>query len=153
MVRGNLIPWQDFGRPFYDLRREMDQVFNRFFGEGEAEAATPTFAPRANIAETDEAYEVSVELPGMKPEDFHVEMKNGELWITGEKKLEEESQGKTWHRVERFYGQFRRVIPLAVAVDEDKIDAEYRSGVLRLKLPKSAAAKPRQIPIKSGEAT
>lgn len=151
MVRGNLIPWQDFGRPFNDLRREMDQVFSRFFGEGEGEVATPTFAPRTNIAETDEAYEVSVELPGMKAEDFHVEMHNGELWLSGEKKLEDESQGRTWHRVERFYGQFRRAIPLAMPIDEEKIEAEYHHGVLKLTLPKAANAKPKQIQVKSGE--
>lgn len=153
MVRGNLVPWQGFTRPLFDFRREMDQMFDRFFGEAQAESAAPMFAPRINLAETDEAYELSVELPGMQPEDFHVELKNGELWISGEKKLESESQNKTWHRVERFYGQFRRVIPLATAVDEEKIEAEYRQGVLRLSLPKTANAKPRQIPIKSGEST
>jgi HSP20 family protein len=62
------------------------------------------FTPTFNLAETEVGFEVTMELPGMKPEEFKVEVKNGELWVTGEKKEEKEEKGKTFHRVERTYG-------------------------------------------------
>jgi HSP20 family molecular chaperone IbpA len=86
----------------------------RGFAEGFFDDASTAnvFAPSVNFAETEKGYEVSVELPGMKPEDVHVEFKDGHLWITGERKSEVEEKGKTFHRVERRYGSFRRVIAI-----------------------------------------
>jgi HSP20 family protein len=150
MVR-SLIPWSDFSRPLLDLRREMDSLFDRFFSDAD-ELPVRSFSPRTDVAETDDAYEVTLEMPGCNPEDFNVEIKNGELWITGEKKEEQEKKGRTWHRTERFYGQFRRVIPLTMPIDESGVQAEYLHGVLRLTLPKSPSAKPKHIEVKSPEA-
>jgi HSP20 family protein len=87
--------------------------------------------------------------PGLKPEEFDVELKDNQLWITGERKQEEEQHGKTWHRIERHYGQFRRVIPLETAVEAEKVAAEYTDGVLRISVPKSEAVRPRRIEVKS----
>lgn len=150
MVRG-LVPWTEFSRPLVDLRHEVDTLFDQFFKGGSDAPAPQVFAPRTNFCEAEDHYEVTVELPGMKAEDFHIELKEGELWVTGEKKFEEAQQGKTWHRMERYYGQFRRVIPLATAVDEEKIEAEYKHGVLTLKLPKAQSARPKQIHVKTNE--
>jgi len=145
----SMAPWGTRGpRWFDDLRREMDDLFEQFLG-GEADNGGALFAPRANLAETEQHYELTVDLPGMKPDDFHVELKDRELWITGERRHEAEEKGKTYHRVERAYGQFRRVIPLAADVDPEKIDAEYTDGVLRVTVPKSEAAQPRKIEVKS----
>src|SRR5581483_11426313 len=130
MVR-SLIPWSGFARPLWDFRQEMDQLFDRFFTDG-GEVPARMFSPRTDVAETEDAYEVTLEMPGLKPEDFHVELKNDEVWITGEKKAEREQKGKAWHRSERFYGQFQRVIPLSTPVDEEKVQADYRHGVLTL---------------------
>jgi HSP20 family protein len=102
-----------------------------------------------NVAETEERYEVTVELPGMKPEEFQVELKNGQLWISGEKKEEREEKGKTFHRVERRYGEFRRVIPLPTPVEEGRIEAQYKDGVLHVILPKAAEARPKHIEVKA----
>jgi HSP20 family protein len=107
------------------------------------------FEPRMNLAETEKEFEVTAELPGLKPEEVHVEVKNGELWISGERKEEAEEKGKTWHRVERRYGEFRRVIPLSTAVEEAKVEAKVENGVLRVVLPKTEAAKPRHIEVKT----
>jgi HSP20 family protein len=102
-----------------------------------------------NVAETETAYEVTLELPGMKPEEFKVELKDRDLWITGEKKEEKEEKGKTFHRIERSYGEFRRVIPLPGEVAEEKIAAEYKEGVLHILVPKTEKAKPRRVEVKS----
>jgi len=146
---GALSPWDmRFPRWFEDFRREMDELFQNFFGS-EQGGEVAVFAPRTNVAETDQAYEITVDLPGMKPEEFNVELKDGQLWITGERKHEAEEKGKTYHRIERAYGQFRRVIPLDPNVDPDKVTAEYKDGVLRIEVPKSEAAQPKKITVKS----
>jgi HSP20 family protein len=127
----------------------MNELMDQFFGSDSGTELGLWFAPRVNVAETDTAFEVSVDLPGMKPEDFSVELKEGHLWITGERRQETEEKGKTYHRVERQYGRFQRVIPLPAAVNPDKIEAEYKDGVLRITLPKDESAQPKRIPVKT----
>jgi HSP20 family protein len=106
------------------------------------------FLPEANLTETDKAIEVTVELPGMKPEDVKLEIKEGALWVTGEKKEEKEEKGKTFHRVERRTGSFRRIFQLPVEVVEDKVDARFAEGVLTVTLPKAEKVAPKKIEIK-----
>jgi HSP20 family protein len=134
-------------RLFEGFRREMDRLWEDFFG-GDA-GRHDWFAPRTNIAETDKEYEITLDLPGMKPEDFTVEVKDGNLWITGERKEETREEGKTYHSIECQYGQFRRVIPLGEAVNSDKIEAQYKDGVLRLTVPKAESAQPKRIEVKA----
>lgn len=136
---------------FDDFRREIDGVMSRFFDrdlmpEGDGSS---WFNPSANVAETENEYEITVDLPGMKTEDVNVEFRNGDLWITGERKQEHEEQRKNWHRVERRYGQFRRVLNLGQDVDPDKVNAEFKDGVLKVTVPKSEKSKPKRIEIKS----
>jgi HSP20 family protein len=121
---------------------------NRFFREGDVAVAVEPFVPRANVAETDAAIEVTVELPGMKAEDFRLEIHDDDLWITGEKKEEKEEKGKTFHRMERHHGMFRRVVPLGLSVNAAKAEATYRDGVLRVALEKVEKVKPKAIPVK-----
>ena len=129
-----------------DFPRWMTEVFgpeNGLFGrEGK-------FLPEANLIETDKAFEVTVELPGMKPEDVKVEMKKDGLWITGEKREEKEENGKTYHRMERRAGMFRRVFAVPTDVVEDKIDARFTDGVLKVVLPKAERVAPKQIEVKT----
>jgi HSP20 family protein len=106
------------------------------------------FLPESNMVETEKAVEVTVELPGMKPEDVKVEMKEKALWITGEKKEEKEEKGKTFHRIERRAGMFRRIFELPVEVMEEKIDARFTDGVLRVILPKAERVAPKQIEVR-----
>ena len=106
------------------------------------------FLPEVNMAETDKAVEVTVELPGMKPEEVKVELHDGALWIMGEKKEEKEEKGKTFHRIERRTGAFRRVMPLPVEVEADKVDARFHDGVLTIGLPKIEKAAPKKIEVK-----
>jgi len=147
-----LVPWDvRLPRLFESFRREIDELFDQFFGPWEeTREHWPAFSPRANVAETDTHYEVTVDLPGMKPEEFTVELKDNQLWITGERKREHEEKGKTYHRIERLYGQFRRVIPFPAPVNAEKVEAEYKDGVLRILVPKDEAAQPKRIPVKAG---
>ncbi len=134
-------------RPLIRFERELENLMERFFTPEEERWLTE-FAPAANVAETETGYEVTMELPGLKPEEFRVEMKEGKLWISGEKKEEQEEKGKTFHRVERKYGEFRRVIPLPGKVAEGKIEAQYKEGVLTVNIPKAEEEKPHVVPVK-----
>lgn len=129
-------------RPLVRFEREMENLMERLGGwEG--------FEPKINIAETEKAFEVTAELPGMKAEEVAVEMRNGGLSISGERKEEKEEKGKTWHRVERRYGEFRRMIPLPEVVEKEKIEATFSDGVLKVIVPKTEEAKPRHIEVKA----
>jgi HSP20 family protein len=136
-----------FPSVFSDFRREMDGLMSRFF-QGEEGDGLQWYSPPINVAETDTGWEVTLDLPGMKPEDFDVEFKHGDLWITGERKYEHEEEGKTYHRVERQWGQFRRVIRMGEEVDAERVNAEYKDGVLHITVPKTEMARAKRIEVK-----
>jgi HSP20 family protein len=145
-----LVPWEiRTPRMFDGLHRDMHRLINEFFGEENGGERQICATPRTNIAETEKAYEITLDLPGLKPEEFNVEFSEGQLRVTGERKQETEEKGKTYHRVERRYGQLRRVIPLEAAVDGDAIQAEYKDGVLRVNLPKKETSQPKRIEVKA----
>jgi HSP20 family protein len=144
-----LTPWTtrlprllDFEMEFPRWMREVAFPEAEIFGRGEK------FLPEVNVVETEPALEVTVELPGMTPEEVKVEIKEKALWITGEKKEEKEEKGKTFHRLERRAGMFRRVLPLPVEVMEDKVDARFAEGVLKITLPKAEKVVPKKIEVK-----
>ena len=83
----------------------------------------------------------------MKPEEVNVEFKDDALWITGERKHESEEKGKTFHRVERHYGSFRRIIRLGTDVNPETINANYKEGVLTVTTAKTEAARPKRIEV------
>jgi len=147
-MRTSLIP---FGTEFglsKDLRTEFDDMLQRFFGGGNGSELSK-WVPEVNVSETDKHFEVKVDLPGLKPEEFTVEFRQGDLWITGERKEEKEEKGKTRHRVERHHGQFRRVLPLGENVDPEHIDAGYKEGVLHVVVPKTEFAQPKKVEVKT----
>jgi HSP20 family protein len=130
-----------------DFRKEVDQLMSRFLN-GSDENELAFWTPQTNLAETENGYEVTVDLPGLKPEDFNIELRNGDLWISGHRSEEHEKSDKTWHRVERRFGEFRRVIRLGEDVNPENVNAEYKDGVLRIHVPKSETAKSRKIEVK-----
>jgi len=127
----------------------MSQVMDRFAGVSNGGDVSQWFAPKTNLAETKTEYEITLDLPGLKAEDFNLEFSDGQLWITGERKREKEEKGKTYHRVERSHGQFRRGVSLGPDVNADKIEAHYRDGVLTVVVPKAEAACPKRIEVKA----
>lgn len=133
----------------------MSTRLNRVFGQaparrtGDEEAAFfADWAPAIDVQETDKEYLLKADLPEVKKEDVKVDIKEGVLTVEGERKQEKEEKGKKFHRIERSYGKFVRRLALPVDVDETKVGAEFKDGVLNVHLPKSASAKPHTIDVK-----
>ena len=146
-MRGTLIPFGTRHGSLRGLRSDMDQLFNHFFSEAEPQQELSRWMPQLNVSETDGEYEVSLDVPGMTPDAFDVELRQGYLWITGERKSEHEEGGKTWHRVERSYGSFQRSVHLGDDVNPEQVNAEYKDGVLRVTVPKSEKAQTRKVTV------
>ena len=104
--------------------------------------------PALDIAETEHAYVVHAELPGVAKDDVTITIENGTLMLTGEKKREVEQKDKGWHRIERSYGSFQRTLSLPKGVDADHADAAFKDGVLTITIPKSDQAKPKTLKVK-----
>ena len=147
----SLIPRTHFPRLLRELREWAPfEMMERMIEEnGEWWPMAERFAPPVNMTETEGEVEVTVELPGLKPEEVKVEMHEGRLYISGEKKEEHEEKGKTFHRVERRYGEFRRVVPLPTRVKEENVEARFENGLLKVTLAKVEEAKPRHIEVKT----
>jgi len=106
------------------------------------------WAPRVDISETDKEFVIKAEVPDINKEDVKVNVENGVLTLSGERKQEKEEKGKKFHRVERYYGSFCRSFALPDNVDEAKIDATFKDGMLTLTIPKTASKKPKAIEVK-----
>ena len=134
------------------LRHGLGSLFSRSpaqWPEGQQEhIAVPEWAPLVDISEDDQEYLIKAELPEVKKEDVKVTAEDGTLTITGERKFEKEEKGKKYHRVERSYGSFVRNFSLPDDASPAKVSAEFKDGVLRVHLPKTAKAKPQQIEVK-----
>ena len=118
---------------------------------GEKEMLTVTeWSPSVDISEDDKEFLVKAELPDVKREDIKVNVENGVLTTTGERKFETEEKGKKYHRIERSYGSFTRSFTLPEAVKADKVAAEFKDGLLHVRLPKDESAKPKNIAVNVG---
>lgn len=137
-----LEPFKDF----LSLRGDFDRLFENFFGRLPVERQD-LWAPIVDIVENNGNIEVKAELPGMKKDDIKVTVRNNMLQLSGERKHEEETKEKTFHRIERYYGKFCRTIELPADIDTDKIKAKYADGVLHITLPKPESMKPKQIDV------
>jgi HSP20 family protein len=146
-----LVSWSPF--------REVDDLFNqysRLLGrawpagnneESAAQQAAASWRPVANISETADEYIIRAELPEVDKKDIDVSVHDGVLTLRGERRLEKLADGEQHHRVESFYGSFARSFALPTDVDQSRIQAESRDGVLTVRLPKSEARKPRAIEV------
>jgi len=107
------------------------------------------FVPSLNLSETDHAYEVTLDLPGIDPDDVQVEIHEGQLSISGDRKFigEAADKEKKWHRLESRFGKFRRTVALAEDVHAQQIEAKFKNGVLFVRVPKAPASQPRRIEI------
>jgi len=130
----------------------MDRLFDDFlsdwFTSGREGSRELSFYPPVDIKESKDAIHVSMEVPGVKKEDIAVELNDNTLTIKGERNFQKEEEGETFHRVERSYGSFTRAFTLSCPVEREKIEANYKDGVLSLRLPKCEEAKPKKISIK-----
>ncbi len=170
MTMIDLIPWRrrknnlsvrrehDVDDWFGSFHREMNQLMDRFFrgfdlgpmGWSDG-LGTGDFMPRVDIRETDKALKVTAELPGLDEQDIELVLSKDNLTIKGEKREENEDHDGDVYRMERRYGSFHRVIPLSAEIDESKVEAKFKKGVLKINLPKTATAQQsrRKIDIKT----
>lgn len=159
---GNLIPWNwgkknlpvrrednssDFS-PYFLLQNDMNRVFDNFFRSFDNGMLNPfsdlsegVFQPKVEVKENANDLRVSFELPGMDDKDIDVSISEGALTISGEKREEKEENTRGYYRMERNYGSFQRRIPLPCSIEEDKVEATFKNGVLNVVLPKTAEAK------------
>jgi HSP20 family protein len=145
-----LVPWRPFGRELSTLRKEMDDLWTRFFGESPlARKWAEEWSPSVDLTETKDSFLVKAELPGLEAKDVDVSVSGNVLTIKGEKKKEEEEKDEHHHYVERYYGTFQRSFQLPANVKAEKIDATFEKGVLKVTLPKKEEAKRKQIEIKA----
>lgn len=138
--------------PFRAVQRKFDRLlgetFVPFIPFGEETWSLTTWAPACDIYETDSEIVVKVELPEVKKENVQVTFENNVLMIRGERKFEEETKKENYHRVERSYGEFVRSFTLPTFIDPNKINAEFKDGLLRVTLAKREEAKPKQVEVK-----
>lgn len=139
--------------PFRELE-DMSDRLNRMFARpavrtnGKETLTVADWSPTVDIRETDGEYLIKAELPEVKKDDVKVTLEDGILTIQGERRREKDEKTTKYHRVERSYGSFVRSFSLPDQVDENGVKAEYRDGMLNLRIPKSEKAKPRAIEVK-----
>lgn len=137
-------------RELENLHREMNRLFdfsltNNPFGE--TTLMDSQWSPAIDIHESKDNLLVKADLPGFKKEEIEIAVQENNLIMKGEKKKEQEVKEENYYKSERFYGSFYRTIQLPALVDEAKVDAQYKDGVLILTLPKREEAKPKQIKV------
>jgi len=135
--------------------RDLEGLFDRYskgmdwpYGAGQGLTATGDWTPRVDISETDKEFIIKAEIPDVNKDDVKVDVDNGILTIQGERKQEKEETGEKFHRVERYYGSFVRSFGLPENVDENKIDASFKDGMLNLRMKKTAETKHKKIEVK-----
>lgn len=146
----DLVRWEPF-REVSRLRREMDRLWEDFFGPGPRglRPLAEEWTPAVDVAETPEKVTVKAEVPGLDPKDIDISVVGDLLTIKGEKKSEREETKENYHLVERSYGSFSRALRLPPGVNADQIDAKYNKGVLTITCPKKEPTKPKAIEIKT----
>jgi HSP20 family protein len=137
--------WRD---PFTSLQEEMNELRSRLIGDGGEGWYSGAMVPALDMSETDSSIDVRMDIPGMAAKDIDIQVSGNVLTVSGKREEEKEEKGKAFHRVERRYGDFSRSVTLPCAVDDDKVAAEYRDGVLSIKLPKTEEAKAHKVKVK-----
>ena len=127
--------------------REMDRLLDAFFGAGDA--AGRRWVPPMDVVEAENHFVLKADLPGLSEEDVSIEIQDGNLTISGQRKAEHESSEKGWYRVERSFGSVQRSLALPEGIDPDAVTANFERGVLEVRIPKPEVRKPRRVSIKA----
>ncbi len=136
-----LAKW-DLFRDLRGIEDEFDRITGRAFSRD-------TWVPALDVRESDDRFEVTLDLPGLEPGDVSVQFEDGMLSISGKREFSKEDTGDTWHRIERGFGTFARSIRLPQTADTEKIEASFERGVLTVSVPKTEQAKPRTIEVQA----
>ncbi|APF20506.1 heat shock protein Hsp20 [Caldithrix abyssi DSM 13497] len=141
--------------PFYSLQKEINRIFDNFFNEITSDRffgdVSGSFVPSVDVKEKDKEIIVTAELPGMDAEDIEINISDDVLTLRGEKREEKEEKEGNFYRRECSYGSFHRDIPLPAEIDPDKVEAEFKRGVLKVRLPKKPESerKAKKIEVKT----
>jgi HSP20 family protein len=132
----------------YVNREPLSRLFDTFFGEQPTEdVASRGWLPPVDIQETEDAYRLVAELPGLTRDDVQITLENNVLRLSGERKLEKDTKRENYQRIERTYGAFARSFALPLQVNADGVQAAFENGVLTVTVPKAEQSKPRKIAI------
>jgi HSP20 family protein len=148
-MRTSLTRWNPT-RGYLTSRDPFAHLLENFFGEDLApseDVSNRAWMPAVNIRETDAAFLVEAELPGLTKKDIEITLENNLLKLTGERRFEKDTKEENYHRVERQYGNFLRTFSLPSQVDANAVKATFKEGVLTIEVPKAEEAKPRKIAI------
>jgi HSP20 family protein len=143
-----IVRWEPL-RELNSLQSEMNRLFNNAF-DGSSGPVARRWVPAMDLVESGEHFVLRADLPGMSEEDIEIELEDGALTVSGERKAEHEERGEGFHRVERSFGAFSRSLTLPKGVDADAVAASFDRGVLEIRIPKPEARKPRRITIANG---
>ena len=144
----NLMRLEPF-RELEEMTNRLNRMFRREVGAREvtSDELFAGWAPAIDVQETNSEYLIKADLPEVKREDVKVSVEDGILAVEGERKMDKEEAGKKFHRVERSYGRFIRRMAVPTDVDQNKVAADFKDGVLNIHLPKSPAVKPRTVDV------
>ena len=144
-----IVRWSDPFKEFAQLQDRINRVFSETYGRGDEGLLTSgSWVPPVDIYQDgDSEVVLKAELPDLSRDDIDITVDNGTLTIKGEKKLSSEVKEEQFHRIERRYGAFSRSFSLPRTVDPSKVSADYKNGVLTIRLPLREEAKPRQIKV------
>ena len=150
-----IVRWEPM-RELSSLQSEMNRLFSTVFdtptGAGNGAAAMRRWLPAMDLVETADAFVLRADLPGMSESDVTLEVEDGTLTLSGERKAEHEVSKEGFHRVERAFGSFSRALTLPKGVDPEAVTASFDRGVLEVRIPKPEERKPRRISIGVGDA-
>ena len=131
---------------------EFSRLFNQFFEGQQGGAEGQRWMPAVDLAEAEDHFVLKADLPGLSEGDVAIEVHDGALTISGERRAEEQTRERGWVRVERSFGRFSRSLTLPDGVDPEAITASFDKGVLEVRIPKPEERKPRRIAIKASSA-
>jgi len=143
-----LIRWNPF-REFETMHNRVNNLLSSPLlpGMGDETLVASEWSPLVDVEESDKEFTIKAELPEVKREDVKVELENGSIRISGERKIEKEDSGRRWHRLERSYGAFERAFTLPEGTQRTEIKAEFKDGLLKVHLPKGESSKPKALEI------
>ena len=145
-----LVRWNPV-RELDSLQSDMNRLFDSFFQGRDANGGTGRrWIPPMDLVETENHLVLRADLPGMSVDDLDIEIKDGVLTVSGERKSEQEQKEEGFYRVERAFGRFSRSLSLPEGVDADKVNASFDRGVLEVKIPKPEETRPHRVQIGSG---
>jgi HSP20 family protein len=149
-----IVRW-DPARELDAFQSDINRLFDSFFGRREGASAggyeSRRWVPAMDLVETEDNLVLRADLPGVERGDISIEVKDGVLTVSGERRAQHEEKREGFHRVERSFGRFSRSLELPKGVEADSVGASFDKGVLEVRMPKPAERKPTRIEIEAGE--